>query len=123
MLSSVIVERLRSYFIEHHKGSKIPVLCVYFNHKEQNTQTFYNVIASLLKQLITYDKPASCSDDLVESYKAKLPSRFDRNEVEAAFESEILQHEKWALEILSPEEHANSSSQSRPPCRCSRRGV
>ena len=94
MLSALIVERLRSYFLEHHKGNKIPVLCVYFNHKEQNTQSFGNILASLLKQLITYDKPASCSDQLIRDYKAKLPSRFDQRELQEAFQNELLQYDR-----------------------------
>ncbi|KAG8528409.1 uncharacterized protein KY384_007327 [Bacidia gigantensis] len=94
MLSTRIIEHLRTYQNEHHKGKKIPILCAYLNHKEQDKQSLSNILGSLLKQLILYTKPASCSDDLVKAYDAKWPSRFDEREMANAFRREILEFDR-----------------------------
>ena len=91
MLSSLVVEHLRTHFREQN----VPILCMYLNHKEQNTQTPQTLIASLLKQLVQYRNYAFCSDELVERYKEKARgSSLGKKDLQNAFCSEITHYDR-----------------------------
>ena len=91
MFSSMVVEHLRDQF----KEKNVPVLCMYLNYKEQNSQDPRTLIGSLLKQLVQYKSYASCSDDLVRRYREKPKgTSLGKKDMQAAFCSEILRYER-----------------------------
>ena len=61
--SSSVVDCLQDKF----KGENVAITCIYFNYKEQTTQTISELVASLLKQLVQ-DCPET-SDHIKKFYK------------------------------------------------------
>lgn len=91
MLSSIVIEYLRTEFA----ASRMPVLCIYLNHKEQNAQTPRALMGSLLKQLIQYRDYEFCSDDLIRRYKEKARGTgLSLKELQGTFCSEITHYER-----------------------------
>ena len=60
---SIVVDSLQDTF----DGENVAITCIYFNYKEQTTQTVSELVASLLKQLVQ-DRPAT-SDHIKKFYK------------------------------------------------------
>ena len=58
-----MVDTLKTTF----EGENVAITCIYFNYKEQATQTISNLVASLLKQLVQ-DRPGT-SDQIKQFYK------------------------------------------------------
>ncbi|CAD6584282.1 MAG: hypothetical protein ASARMPRED_001722 [Alectoria sarmentosa] len=48
LLCALVIERLKTTF----KNRNVPILCIYLNYKESNTQTLDSITSSLLKQLL-----------------------------------------------------------------------
>ena len=97
MLSCLAVDHLR----KSNENTRVPVLCMYLNHKEQNTQTAGNLIGGLLRQLLEYRNYALCSSELIELYNRKgKRSRLTKNELQNAFCSEIRTHERYVSQTL-----------------------
>lgn len=91
MLSSLAVAQLRSHFTPQN----IPVLCLYLNHKKQNSQTPRNLIAALLKQLIQFDNYAYCSPELIDRYEERgFAPILGQAETEAAFCAEMKHYDR-----------------------------
>lgn len=76
----MIVEDLALFFKERFPTEKIPVLCIYCNHKKQDQQTATNMVGSLLKQLILFSEPF-CSEKLEKKFNAKQQSRLEKKEM------------------------------------------
>lgn len=92
MLSCLAVDHLR----KSYEDTQVPVLCMYLNHKEQNTQTSGNLIGGLLRQLLEYRNYAFCSSDLIDLYNQKgKRSRLNKKELQQAFCNEISFHERY----------------------------
>lgn len=73
----------------------MPVLCMYLNHKEHDTQNPRTLIGSLLKQIVQYNDYDFCSEDLVRKYKGKAKgTSLSRKELQEAFCSEIMHYER-----------------------------
>lgn len=85
----MIVEDLNLFFQSHCPKEIIPVLCIYFNYKEQDQQTPTNVVGSLLKQLILYDDEPCCSKELELKFDARKRSQPDEKELIDVFVKEI----------------------------------
>ena len=91
MLSSTVVEHLRSVF----KEQNVPVLCTYLNYKEQNSQNPRTLVGGLLKQLVEHNNYAYCSDDLIKKYKEKSRGTgLSKKDMQAAFCSQITHYER-----------------------------
>ena len=60
--SSIVVDCLQDKF----KGENIAITCIYFNYKEQTTQTISELVTSLLKQLVQ-DHPET--SDHIKKFK------------------------------------------------------
>ncbi|MDI1489136.1 MAG: hypothetical protein OHK93_008414 [Ramalina farinacea] len=92
MLSCLAVEHLRKAY----ENTRVPVLCIYLDHKEQNTQTSGNLIGGLLRQLLEYRNYAFCSSDLINLYNRKgKRSRLTKKELQQAFCNEICTYERY----------------------------
>lgn len=91
MLSSLAVKDLRKHFTPQN----VPVLCLYLNHKEQNTQTPRKLVAALLRQLIQFNNYANCSPAMVEQYEQRaIQPNLGLTDVQAAFCAEIKHYER-----------------------------
>ncbi|KAL8903177.1 MAG: hypothetical protein Q9207_004099 [Kuettlingeria erythrocarpa] len=91
MLSSIVIEYLRTEFA----ASRMPVLCIYLNHKEQNAQNPRALMGSLLKQLIQYRDYDFCSDNLIRRYKEKARGTgLSLKELQETLCSEITHYER-----------------------------
>ena len=49
----------------------IPVLAIYLNYKEQGLQSLYNLIGSLLKQLVQHEAGGFLSSEAQSLYRGK----------------------------------------------------
>ena len=90
-LCALVVQYLKKSF----KDRNVPILCIYLNYKESNTQTLDNLISSLLKQLLqrpnaefkspeakrlfsgTESESRPTLDDFYEAFRAEI-WHFDR---------------------------------------------
>lgn len=96
MLTCLAVDHLR----KHYENTQVPVLCIYLNHKERNTQTPANLIGGLLRQLLEYRNYAFCSKHLIDLYnRTGKRSRLTKNELQQAFCHEIRTHDRYVSQL------------------------
>ena len=91
LLCALVVERLRQIF----KDRNVPILCIYLNYKESNTQTLDNLISSLLKQLLQHPNAEFKSPEAKRLFSgAENESRPTLQDFYDAFRAEVWHFER-----------------------------
>jgi len=89
------MDHLRTFF----KGRNVAIVCIYCNYKEQVDQTAFNLIASLLKQLVEDDSSAYNNVKPLHEHHKHIKTRPTFDEIQKALQSETTRYSRTYIVV------------------------
>ncbi|KAJ6530036.1 ankyrin repeat-containing domain protein [Mycena vulgaris] len=100
VLASVVVDHLE----RRYQGKNVAVACIYLNHKETDTQTVSNLLASVWRQLAAGKRMSSTAEELYQRHSEKR-TRPTLNETRDVLHAEVTQWSKVYVVVDALDEY------------------